>query len=103
MSPGVPISEVTRWHGTCTGNSSDPWIHCLLQLFREHPAWRQTARFIDRRATNNIFFAHWPGQARHLERLGNDTLLLPGAAPDPDCCGADTWDCCWQPDRAFGQ
>lgn len=63
---------------------SDPWIERLARLFREHPAWRKAARFIDRRATSNVFFTHRPGEAWHLERRGDETLLLPGAAPDPD-------------------
>jgi hypothetical protein len=63
---------------------TDPWIARLARLFREHPAWREAARFIDSRAASNIFFTHLPGQAWHLERRGEETLLLPGAAPDPD-------------------
>jgi hypothetical protein len=62
----------------------DPWIERLARLFREHPAWRQAARFIDVRATSNVFFTQRPGEAWHLERRGDETRLLPGAAPDPD-------------------
>ena len=64
--------------------SSDPWIARLARLFREHPAWRQAARFVDSRATSNVFFTHCPGQSWRLERRGDETLLLPGAARDPD-------------------
>jgi hypothetical protein len=63
---------------------SDPWIERLARLFRHHPAWRQAASFIDRRATSNVFFTHRPGEAWHLERRGDETLLLAGAARDPD-------------------
>lgn len=63
---------------------ADPWIERLARLFREHPAWRTAARLIDQRATSNVFFTHRPGEAWHLERRGDETLLLPGAAPDPD-------------------
>jgi hypothetical protein len=62
----------------------DPSVERLVRLFREHPAWQQAARFIDRRATSNVFFSHRPGEAWHLERRGDETLLLPGATPDPD-------------------
>ena len=63
---------------------SDPWVERLARLFREHPAWREAARFIDPRATSNVFLTHRPGEAWHLERRGNEALLLPGAASDPD-------------------
>jgi len=62
----------------------DPWIERLARLFREHPAWREAARFIDRRATSSVFFTHCPGEPWHLERRGDETLLLPGVADDPD-------------------
>jgi hypothetical protein len=62
----------------------DPWIERLARLFREHPAWRESARFIDRRATSSVFFGHRPGEPWHLERRGDETLLVTGAAADPD-------------------
>ena len=62
----------------------DPSIERLARLFREHPAWREAAERIDRRATSDVFFSHRPGEAWHLERRGDETLLLPGAASDPD-------------------
>ena len=62
----------------------DPWIERLAQLFRAHPAWREAARAIDPRSTSSVFFAHRPGEPWHLERRGDETLLLPGAAADPD-------------------
>jgi hypothetical protein len=64
--------------------TSDLWIDRLTRLFREHPAWREAARLIDRRATSTVFFRHRPGEPWHLERRGEETLLLPGAADDPD-------------------
>jgi hypothetical protein len=62
----------------------DPWIERLAHLFRAHPAWREAARVIDPRSTSSVFFAHRPGEPWHLERRGDQTLLLPGAAADPD-------------------
>jgi hypothetical protein len=62
----------------------DPSIERLARLFREHPAWREAARRIDRRATSDVYFSHRPGEAWHLERRGDETLLLPGVAADPD-------------------
>lgn len=62
----------------------DPPIERLARLFREHPAWREAARRIDPRSTSTVFFRHRPGEPWHLERRGDQTLLLPGAAADPD-------------------
>ena len=64
--------------------SPDPWIERLARLFREHPAWREAARLIDPRSTSSVFFTHRPREAWHLERRGDETLLLPGPAADPD-------------------
>lgn len=64
--------------------SADPWIERLARLFGEHPAWREAARLLDRRVTSTVFFRHRPGEPWHLERRGDETLLLPGAADDPD-------------------
>lgn len=66
------------------GIAHDPWIDRLASLFRLHPAWREAARAIDSRSTSNVYFTHRPGEPWHLERRGDLTLLLPGAAPDPD-------------------
>ena len=63
---------------------TDPWIDRLARLFLEHASWQDAARKIDRRATSTIFFTHRPGQPWHLERRGDETHLLPGAARDPD-------------------
>ncbi len=64
--------------------SPDLWIERLARLFREHPAWLEAARFIHRRSTSSVFFSHRPGEPWHLERRGDETLLLPGSATDPD-------------------
>lgn len=39
---------------------------------------------IDPRSTSSVFFSHRPGEAWHLERRADETLLLPGPADDPD-------------------
>ena len=62
----------------------DLWIETLARMFREHPAWQETARMIDPRSTSTVYFRHLPDQPWHLERRGDVTLLLPGAAEDPD-------------------
>jgi len=62
----------------------DLWIETLARMFREHPAWQETARMIDPRSTSTVYFRHLPDQTWHLERRGDVTLLLPGAAEDPD-------------------
>jgi hypothetical protein len=62
----------------------DPSIERLARLFREHPAWRDAARLLDPRVTSTVFFRHRPGEPWHLERQGDEMVLLPGAAEDPD-------------------
>jgi hypothetical protein len=62
----------------------DPWIDRLARFFAEQPAWRGAARLLDPRVTSTVFFCHRPGEPWHLERRGDETLLLPGAADDPD-------------------
>jgi len=62
----------------------DLWIETLARMFREHPAWQETARLIDPRSTSTVYFRHRPDEPWRLERRGDDTLLLPGAAEDPD-------------------
>jgi hypothetical protein len=63
---------------------TDLWIDRLAKLFAEHPAWREAARLLHPRATSTVFFRHRPGEPWHLERRDDETLLLPGAADDPD-------------------
>jgi hypothetical protein len=63
---------------------TDLWIERLAQMFSDHPAWREAARLLDPRAASTVFFRHRPGEPWHLERSGDRTLLLPGAASDPD-------------------
>jgi hypothetical protein len=62
----------------------DLWIETLARMFREHPAWQETARMIDPRSTSTVYFRHRPDEPWHLVRRGDETLLLPGAAEDPD-------------------
>ena len=64
--------------------TSDLWIETLARMFREHPAWKETARMIDPRSTSTVYFRHRPDEPWHLVRRGDETLLLPGAAEDPD-------------------
>lgn len=56
----------------------------LARLFREHPAWREAARRIRGGATSTVWFRQRPGEPWHLARRGAHTLLLRGAASDPD-------------------
>ncbi len=65
-------------------HSHDPWIERLAGLFATHPAWQDAARKLDPAVTSTVYFRHRPDEAWHLERRGDDTLLLPGAAEDPD-------------------
>jgi hypothetical protein len=53
-------------------------------MFLEKPAWVDAARRIESDATSSVFFSHRPGEPWHLERRRGKTLLLPGAAADPD-------------------
>ncbi|NNL67783.1 MAG: hypothetical protein HKP30_16155 [Myxococcales bacterium] len=62
----------------------DAHVAELARLFREHPAWREAARRIRGGATSSVWFSHRAGEPWHLARSGPDTVLLPGAAPDPD-------------------
>lgn len=65
-------------------SAPDLWIETLARMFREHPAWQETARLIDPRSTSTVYFRHRPDEPWHLERRGDETHLLPGAAEDPD-------------------
>jgi hypothetical protein len=64
--------------------AADPTVSQLETLFREHPAWLSAAAKLEPEATSAVFFAHRPGEPWHLERSAGVTLLLPGAAADPD-------------------
>ncbi len=65
-------------------NVRDLWIQRLARLFLEHPAWQKAASRIAERSTSTVYFSHVPGEPWHLERREGRTLLLPGAASDPD-------------------
>jgi hypothetical protein len=62
----------------------DESVTRLARMFLEHPAWADAARRIESDATSTVFFSHRPGEPWRLERHRGRTLLLPGAAPDPD-------------------
>ena len=64
--------------------TTDLSIERLARLFSDHPAWQAAARLLDPRATSTVFFRHRPGEPWHIAREGDETLLLPGAADDPD-------------------
>jgi hypothetical protein len=66
------------------GASRDEWIERLARLFREHPAWVAAARHLSPDATSSVYFRHRPGEPFHLEQGRSGSLLLPGAARDPD-------------------
>jgi len=62
----------------------DESVRRLARMFLENPAWADAARRIESDATSTVFFSHRPGEPWRLERHRGRTLLLPGAAPDPD-------------------
>ena len=62
----------------------DEWVERLARLFREHPAWRAAARHLSAEATSSVYFRHRPGEPFRLEQDERGTLLLSGAARDPD-------------------
>ncbi len=64
--------------------TSDPHIRSLARLFREHPAWRAAAQHIAEGASSKVFFSHRPDDHWHLVRRDGQSLILPGAAHDPD-------------------
>jgi hypothetical protein len=64
--------------------SEDEAVRRLARMFLEHPAWVAAARRIESDATSSVFFSHRPGEAWRLERRDGRTLLLPGAAAEPD-------------------
>jgi len=62
----------------------DEAVTRLARMFLENPAWADAAKRIAADATSSIFFSHRPGEPWRLERQRGRTLLLPGAASDPD-------------------
>jgi len=65
-------------------HTPDEWIERLARLYREHPAWKSAARRLAAAATSTVYFSHRAGEPWHLEQRDGETLLLPGAATDPD-------------------
>lgn len=63
---------------------TDPHVELLARLFREHPAWREAARYVSDDAASRVLFAHRPGERWRLVREGGESLLLPGDVADPD-------------------
>jgi hypothetical protein len=64
--------------------TGDATTERLAQLFAGHSAWRTAARRLSREATSTVYFTQRPGEAWRLERRGEASRLLPGAASDPD-------------------
>jgi len=62
----------------------DESVTRLARMFLENPAWADAAKRIESDATSSVFFSHRPGEPWRLERRHDRTLLLPGAATDPD-------------------
>src|SRR5262245_51518786 len=56
----------------------------LAGLFANHPAWQDAARKLDPEVTSTVYFRHRPDEPWHLERRGDQTLLLRGVAGAPD-------------------
>ena len=65
-------------------HTPDEWIERLARLYRDHPAWKSAARRLVAAATSTVYFSHRAGEPWHLEQRDGQTLLLPGAAMDPD-------------------
>ena len=65
-------------------DATDETVSILVDLFLEHPAWRQAAQRIARESTSNIYFTHRPGVAWHLEQREVGSVLEPGKVDDPD-------------------
>jgi hypothetical protein len=61
----------------------DPHVHKLRSLFRSHPAWLEAARSVREGSTSRVLFSHVPGEYQ-LVRRGAESVLLEGAAADPD-------------------
>ena len=62
----------------------DAHVESLAKLFREHRAWREAARYIDRDSMSDVYFTHRPGEVWHLERREEGSELVSGGARDPD-------------------
>lgn len=59
-------------------------VATLTDLCRNHPAWREAARYLEEGASSDVYFASQPGAVWHLMRRADETVLLPGPARDPD-------------------
>jgi hypothetical protein len=79
----MPARRVQRSPRMRSG-AGDATTERLAQLFAEHPAWRAAARRLSRDATSTVYFSQRPGEAWRLERRGQASRLLAGAASDPD-------------------
>jgi hypothetical protein len=61
----------------------DPHVLKLRSLFRSHPAWLEAARSVREGSASRVLFSHVLGEYQLVRRDG-ESLLLEGAAPDPD-------------------
>jgi hypothetical protein len=62
----------------------DATVERLADLFARHRAWIRAAGHLEASATSTVFFAHRPGEAWRLAKRDGRTVLVPGAAADPD-------------------
>lgn len=67
-----------------SASEADETIERLARLFLDHPAWMAAAGRLTPAATSTVYFSQRPGEAWRLEQREGRTLLLPGAASDPD-------------------
>lgn len=67
-----------------SASGGDDWTERLAKLFAEHPAWVEAARQLSLSATSTAYFSHRPGEPWRLEQRDGTTVLVPGAARDPD-------------------
>jgi hypothetical protein len=67
-----------------SASGGDDWTERLAGLFAGHPAWVAAASQLSGSATSTAYFTHRLGDPWRLEQRDGGTVLVPGAARDPD-------------------
>jgi hypothetical protein len=70
-------------HESRASDAGSP-VEQLAELFSGRTEWCDAARHLEEGASSNIYFTSEPGSVWHVERRGDEVLLLSGAAHDPD-------------------